>query len=412
MADRRVIEAYHPFTRLNKLLEGIAPGPSAAPDGSPINMSIGEPQFSPPDFITEEMAKAAATWSRYPPPRGTPAYLEACRDWLTRRFALPDSLIDPARHVLPLPGSREGLFFTALSLAPPAGPGEKPVILMPNPFYHVYAGAAVAADVEPVFVSATRENGFVPDFTTVAPEILRRTILCILCTPGNPQGAVATKDQLKELIQLARQYDFAAAFDECYSELYRDAPPPGALNAATELGGGLDKVLVFHSLSKRSSAPGLRCGFAAGDETLIDALDKSLRVGGAGVPLPVIAAATRLWKEEAHVTENRARYDANFEVAERMLGNRFGYRKPEGGFFLWLDVGDGEAAAERLWREGGLRVLPGGYMSAPDSMGENPGGRYIRLALVYDTDRTEAALQSLCRILGDSEGTGAGADTA
>ena len=419
MIDRTKLQAYHPFARLNRLLAPVEPDLSVLPEsltgGRPVALSVGEPQSAPPAFVAEEIAKAAADWSRYPPPRGNAAYLEACADWLIRRYGLPEDtkapggLIDPARTILPLPGSREGLFFAALACVPERRNGQRPAILLPNPFYHVYAGGAAAAGAEPVFVPATAENGFLPDFGRLAPEILERTAFCYLNTPSNPQGAAADLDDLKALIGLARRYGFTVAFDECYAEIYNEEPPASGLQAAMALDGGLERVLVFHSLSKRSSAPGLRCGFVVGDPALVESIDAMFRVGGAGVPLPILAAGTRLWRDEDHVAANRAFYRRNFAVATRLLGNRFAYRQPKGGFFLWLDVGDGEAATVELWRRAGIRVLPGGYMSAGDGAwgleeaagedGANPGARYIRVALVYDETLTEAALGQIAEIL-------------
>jgi hypothetical protein len=246
-------------------------------------------------------------------------------------------------------------------------------VLLPNPFYHVYASSALAVGAEPVFVPATAATGFMPDYGALDAALLDRTVFCFLNSPANPQGAAADAGYLAGLLKLARAHDFVVGFDECYSEIYDAAPPAGALQAAAALGGALDHLLVFHSLSKRSSAPGLRCGFVAGDAPLIDGLDLALRVGGAGVSLPILAAGTRLWRDEAHVEANRAYYRRNFDIAARILGNRFGFRKPDGGFFLWLDVGDGEAAALRLWREAGVRVLPGTYMAETGPDGVNPG---------------------------------------
>ncbi|MFQ5776196.1 MAG: aminotransferase class I/II-fold pyridoxal phosphate-dependent enzyme [Kiloniellaceae bacterium] len=408
MTDRRKLQQFHPFARLNRLLDDVPPGdPKVAangqPPGAPILLSVGEPQHRPPAFVAEELAKAAAGWGRYPPPRGTPEYCRACAAWLVRRYGLPEGMIDPASMILPLPGTREGLFFAALAATPadgaaPAG-GGRPAVLLPNPFYHVYAGAAAAAGAEPVFVAATRETGFLPDYAGLAPGVLARATLCYFCSPSNPQGAAADLERLQALIVLARRYDFTVAFDECYAEIYTGTPPAGALQAAVALGGGLDNMLVFHSLSKRSSAPGLRCGFAVGEPDRIAALDGILRVGGAGVPLPVLAAGTRLWREDSHAAANRARYLDNFAVAERVLGNRFGFRKPAGAFFLWLDVGDGEAAALELWRAAGIRVLPGAYMCEAGADGANPGASYIRVALVYDAALTEAALDRIAEVL-------------
>jgi aspartate/methionine/tyrosine aminotransferase len=403
--DRRDLQTFHPFARLNSLLDGIPAGqpgidvPGLAP-GAPVLLSVGEPQNQPPAFVAEEIAAAAAGWSRYPPPRGTGAYAEACLAWLTRRYGLREGMVDAQRSFLPLAGTREGLFFAAQAVTPATmDAAERPVILMPNPFYHVYAGAAAAAGAEAVHVPATRESGFLPDYGALPAEILARTTLCYYCSPANPQGAVASVTQLQDLILLARRYGFTVAFDECYAEIYTETPPPGALEAAAALGGALDNMLVFHSLSKRSSAPGLRCGFVVGDARQIRAIEGLLRVGSAGVPLPVIAAGTRLWQEESHAQANRARYQANFAVAERILGNRFGFRKPAGGFFLWLDVGDGEAATRALWREAGIKVLPGAYMCAEGAGGGNPGAAYVRIALVYDAALSEAALARLGEIL-------------
>ncbi len=390
--ETRDIQAFHPFLRLNRLLDGVPAGRSPAPDGAPMMLQVGEPQNDPPGFITEELAAAAGGWNRYPPPRGTQAYREACADWLARRYPDGAGLIDPERQVLPLPGTREGLFFAALASV---GPGRDK-ILIPNPFYHVYAGAACAAGAEPVFVPATAATGFMPDFAGLDPDILNRTALAYLNSPSNPQGAVASRGALRRAIEVARRHDFAIALDECYAEIYDDVPPAGGLEAAADLGGGLENVLLFHSLSKRSSAPGLRCGFVAGDAARIDRLDAALRVGGAGVPLPVLAAGSRLWREEEHVTANRARYRANFAVAEKVFGQGV---KPEAGFFLWLEVGDGEDAAVRLWREAGIRVLPGAYMSLADDAGDSPGARYIRIALVYDPATTETALTRMAEVL-------------
>ncbi len=414
MTDRRDLQSFHPFARLNSLLDGVPAGRSGIDvpklaAGAPILLSVGEPQNQPPAFVAEELAHAAAGWSRYPPPRGTDAYAEACLAWLTRRYGQITSMIDAQRMFLPLAGTREGLFFAALATTPADasaaghGAGEKPIILMPNPCYHVYAGGAAAAGTEVITVPATREGGFLPDYGALPPDILARTTLCYICSPSNPQGAVASLVQLKNLITLARRYDFTIAFDECYAEIYTDTPPPSALEAAAALGGILDNMLIFHSLSKRSSAPGLRCGFVIGDPRQMRAIEGLLRVGSAGVPLPVLAAGTRLWQEESHAQTNRARYQANFAVAERVLGNRFGFRKPAGGFFLWLDVsnstGDGESATLTLWREAGIKVLPGAYMCSDGTTSDNPGAPYVRIALVYDAALTEAALARIGEIL-------------
>ena len=413
MSTATAISAYHPFTRLNALLADVPAGSPGISWGgrdpdAPVMLSIGEPQKAPPDAIAPALQSQAGLWGRYPPARGTPAWAEAVADWAQVRFDLPQGFLDPSRHLLPLPGSREGLFFAVLAAFQGAAPGggDKPLVLLPNPFYHVYAGATLAAGAEPYFVPATRAGGFLPDYGALPAEVLAATRVAIFCSPSNPQGAAASCGRLAKLLELARQYEFTLLSDECYSEIYLDKAPAGALQAAAgnqsapaHARDPLANLLVFNSLSKRSSAAGLRCGFAAGDPGLIDGLDLVLRVGGAGVPLPVLAAGTALWREEGHVRENRSYYRANFAAAEAVLSGRYGYCRPDGGFFLWLEVGDGEEAAKALWREAGLRVVPGAYMSAPGPDGEVPNRNFIRVALVHEAGLIEAALARLVEIL-------------
>jgi N-succinyldiaminopimelate aminotransferase len=319
--------------------------------------------------------------------------------WLTRRFDLPAGAIEPDRHILPLVGSREGLFQIAQVVCDDAKQGEPPVVLLPNPFYQVYAGAALLAGARPVFVPAVEENGFLPDFAALPAALLDRVALAYLSTPANPQGTIASDGRLREMVALARRHGFVLAVDECYSEIYNAAPPPGALAACAALGQGFDQVVVFHSLSKRSSAPGLRSGFAAGDERVIAALARRKAYSGAALPLPILAASTALWQDEAHVEASRSLYRAKFAAAAEILGGRFGFYRPAGGFFLWLAVADGEAAARRLWSTAGIRVLPGAYLGRPDADGINPGAGYIRVALVHDLTTTREALARLAEVL-------------
>jgi aspartate/methionine/tyrosine aminotransferase len=387
----------HPFTRLAGLLKDIAPG------GPLVQLAVGEPQRQPPAFVAEIIARHAAEWSRYPQAQGTPEFRRAAAAWLARRFRLPSDLIDPDRHLTPVAGTREALFMTALSAVPERREGARPAVLMPNPFYHVYAGAAAVAGGEPVFLPATRETGFLPDPDAIPAETLGRTALAYVCSPANPQGAVASPAYLRRWIELARAHGFVVAFDECYCEIYGEAPPPGALTECAALGDGLAQVLVFHSLSKRSGAAGLRSGFLAGDERLIRRNQQLVNYGGVAPPYPILAASTALWQDEAHVEAGRALYRANFDLAEARLGNRFGWRRPAGGFFVWLEVGDGEAAARTLWARAGIRVLPGGYMARPDRHGRNPGAPYIRVALVQEPDQTAIALDRMAEVLDEAE---------
>jgi len=270
---------------------------------------------------------------------------------------------------------------------------------MPNPYYQVYWGASAMSGAEIVPLAATPETGFLPDIAALPPAVLERTSFAFLCTPANPQGAIASLDYLKHALGLARRHDFVLAVDECYSEIYDQDPPPGALQAAAELGGDLDNLLVFHSLSKRSNAAGLRAGFVAGDERLISRLRMLRAYGAAQMSLPIQQAAIALWQDEAHVVANRAAYRAKIDIAERVLGGRYGFYRPQGGFFLWLNVGDGVAATQHLWREASLRALPGTYLSMPDANGDNPGSAYLRLALVHGDQIVSDALGRLSKVL-------------
>ncbi len=305
-------------------------------------------------------------------------------------------MIDADRHILPVAGTREALYMIAQVACAEAPGDDKGLVLLPNPFYQVYAGAAVMAGARPVYVPGANDPTAQPDYTRLPEETLRRTRLAYLCSPANPQGSVANRETLARTIDLARRYGFVLAVDECYSEIWDREEPIGALAAAQ---GRLDNLAIFNSLSKRSSVPGLRSGFVAGDERIIKAFARLRSYGGAAVPLPILAASARLWADEDHVVENRDLYRRKLDLAERHLGKHPGFRRPEGGFFLWLDVGDGEAAALKLWREARIRVLPGAYLAKEDASGVNPGRNYIRIALVHDLETCEKALAQIAKIL-------------
>jgi len=386
--------ADNPFARLGELLAGVSPSANAAP----ILMSVGEPQHPPPPLLARIVGETAHLWNRYPPMAGTPEYRAACADWLRRRYHLPEGMVGGERNVLALAGTKEGLYMAASLAVPETKAGQTPLVLLPNPYYLVYLGGAVMAGAEVVPLDATAASGFLPDLGALSPRQLERCALCYLCSPANPQGAVADLAYLEKAIRLAREYDFVLAVDECYGEIYDRAAPPGALEACARMGGALDNVLVFHSLSKRSNAAGLRCGFVAGDAALIARFQHLRSYGGAQVPLPLQHAATALWQDEAHVEPNRALYRRKFAVAEQALGRRFGFYRPPGGFFLWLDVGDGEQAAKALWREAGVRTLPGAYVARATG-GENPGKRYIRVALVHDDATVAEGMRRMLSVL-------------
>ncbi len=376
----------YPFARLRKLLDKVTPAANVAPT----IMSIGEPQHQPPAFVAEVLAKSAEGWGKYPLLRGTPEFRRAVEGWLTRRFALPQGFIAADENVLPVAGTREAIYMFA-SVAIQRDGDTKPLVLVPNPLYHVYAGAAMMAGAEPLFVPATAASGFLPDYLSLADDVWARTKLVYLCAPANPQGALTSRDYLTALLRKVVAHDAILAVDECYSEIYDAEKPVGALEACaglgTEAADALDHLVVFNSLSKRSSSPGLRSGFIAGGRPLIAAFAKLRDYASSATPLPIIAAASELWRDEAHVTDNRARYRAKFDLAQAALGPRFGAVRPAGGFFLWLNtakagLGDGEAAAKQLWQRAAIRTLPGAFLCPETDIA--PGTDYLRVALVHD----------------------------
>lgn len=373
------------FPRLRRLLAPYEPG------GDPFVMTIGEPQHPFPAWVPDIVAEAAASWGKYPPNDGSEALLQAIAGWVGRRFHVE---IDPMTQVLALNGTREGLFAAAVALCPEQKRDQQPVVLIPNPFYQVYAVAAVAAGAEPVFLNATADTGFLPDFDTVDADTLDRTAIAYICTPSNPQGAIASRAYLENLIRLAEKHDFLIFADECYSEIYRDDPPVGVLQVAHDLGADPERVVIFHSLSKRSNLPGLRSGFAASGPQNIRALKQLRAYAGAPLPTPVQNVSTRAWSDETHVIENRALYGAKFNLIDQIFGDMPGYQPPEGGFFLWLPVPDGEAATVELWSKYGLKVLPGAYLSRDTAAG-NPGAGFIRVALVAPFDELQRGLTRL-----------------
>jgi len=384
------------FPRLRALLEGVEPG------GPEIAMSIGEPQHAIPDFVPGIILEHSATLSKYPPNEGIPQLRQAISDWLGRRYGVPERFRDPQRNILPLNGTREGLFNTCLALSPETKNGQRPAILLPNPFYQCYAVAATMAGAEPIYLPCTAETGHLPDFVGLPAEILDRTTVAYICSPANPQGAVADRAYWKALLDLAEAHDFRVFADECYCEIYRDTAPTGALEVAAEIGADPDRLVIFHSLSKRSNLAGLRSGFAATGAGNLARMMQLRSYSGAPMPIPAQYAAAATWAEETHVTANRALYQEKFALADDILGNMPGYMSPQAGFFLWLRVGDGEATALRLWREKGVRCLPGKYLSrtAPDWLGGgDPGFEYVRLALVAPAPEVRRGLEAVRAVL-------------
>ncbi len=390
----RAAPSRSPFVRLRELLGDAEPGKP------PISLAVGEPQHPVPAFVGPVLAAHIDEFGRYPMNKGIEPFCRAAAAWLGRRFKLPRPL-DPDTEVLVLNGTREGLFLGAIAAKRCAGGrAGRPAVLMPNPFYAAYAAGALAADCEPVYLPATRATGFLPDLELLPESLLARTVAFYIASPANPQGAVADTAYLARLAGLARRFGFLVFSDECYSEIYSEAAPAGMLEAA---GPDFANVIVFQSLSKRSNLPGLRVGFAAGDRTFIGRFLDLRNVAAPQVPVPAQRVAIAAYADEVHVEANRRLYARKFDLADQLIGDRYGYRRPPGGFFLWLDVsrqGSDEAATLRLWRDAGLRVVPGRYLAQAQADGSNPGEGFIRVAMVHDHETTAEALHRLVAALG------------
>ena len=321
------------FTRLRALLDGVSPACQE------ISMTIGEPRHPFPEWVTDIIVKNSAGFNDYPANEGIPELKKEIIEWIQRRYSVS---LDPKENILVLNGTREGLYNSLIALCPEKKNKSRPIILIPNPFYQVYMASSLTVNAEPYFVEAAPENNHLPDFSAVPKEILQRTAGVYLCSPSNPQGAVATIKYWIELLNLSEQYNFTIFADECYSEIYRDQAPAGALEALNTITADPERLVVFHSLSKRSNLPGLRSGFLATGPENLKRLSQLKSYGGAPLPKPLQYAAAAVWKDEDHVKENRKLYSAKYKIADDILSGLEGYSSPEAGFFLWIKVQDGE----------------------------------------------------------------------
>ena len=382
-----------PFARTAELLAPYKPGKPL------ITLSLGEPQHPVPGFVGPVLAQHIAEFGRYPIAKGIEPFRKAVAAWLGTRFHLP-RVIDPETEVLVLNGSREGLFFAALAAVRLVGDRRgRPAILMPNPFYPAYGAGSRAAGCEQIYLPTTPENGFLPDLDALDEATLARTVAFYIASPANPQGSVASPDYFRRLKQLADRFGFFILSDECYSEIYTREAPGSALEYA---GHDFTNVVAFQSLSKRSNLPGMRVGFAAGDKRFLAAFHELRNVAAPQVPVPLQQVAVAAYSDEAHVEENRRLYRIKFDLADQILANRYGYKRPAGGFCVWLDVsarGGDEAATVKLYKEAGVRVIPGSYLARQQADGFNPGAGFIRLALVSDSESTAEALHRLVETL-------------
>lgn len=385
----------YPFERLAALKAGVTPPPGLGH----IALSIGEPQHRTPGFIGEKLLEHLHMLGRYPATKGLPELREAICHWLARRFGVGHDKLDPDRHVLPLGGTREGLFAAAQALVDASRPA---VVISPNPFYQIYEGAALLAGATPYYVNCRREDGYRPDYSRVPEAVWQATQLVYICSPGNPTGAVMSTADFAALIELADRYDFVIASDECYSELYfdEDAPPQGILGACAELGrDDFHRCLAFHSLSKRSNAPGLRSGFVAGDAELLASFFKYRTYHGCAMPMHVQLASAAAWSDENHVRENRTLYREKFGHVLAILHPVLDVAQPDAGFYLWptLPMDDTEFA-RRLFATENVTVLPGSYLSR-DTENGNPGSGHARIALVAETAECIEAAHRIRRFI-------------
>ncbi len=379
----------YPFEKLHKLFAGVVPNPGLAH----ISLGIGEPRHPTPELVKRALSESLAKLAAYPPTAGGDALRQAIAEWLARRYRLRS--IDWKTEVLPVNGSREALFAFAQTVVDPAR-GDA-VVVCPNPFYQIYEGAALLAGARPHYVNTASERGFAADYGSVPEDVWRRTQLLYVCSPGNPTGKVLGLAEWKDIFALADRHGFVVASDECYSEIYFDeaAPPLGALQAATELGRGFERLVMFSSLSKRSNVPGMRSGFVAGDAAVLKAFLLYRTYHGGAMNPAVQDASAAAWRDEAHVRENRRKYVEKFSRVAPLIQTALDVERPEAGFYLWAPtpVADAEYA-RRLYAEQHVTVLPGSFL-ARESNGINPGAHHVRMALVAEIDECLEAVRRI-----------------
>lgn len=382
----------YPFQKLRDLLAGVTPNPELAA----INLSIGEPKHATPSFIREALCAGLDGLAHYPTTQGEAALRESIAAWVRARYGVE---LDPGREILPVNGTREALFAFAQATVDPTR--HHKMVLMPNPFYQIYEGAAILSGAKPYFLNTLPENGYRMEFERVPEEVWDWCQLLYVCSPSNPSGRVMTLDEWRALFELADRHDFVIAADECYSEIYFDEghPPLGALTAARELGRGLFRLVVFNSLSKRSSVPGLRSGFVAGDADILAQFLLYRTYHGSAMGPAVQAASRAAWADEAHVRENRRSYREKFERVVPLLQGLLEFDTPEAGFYLWarVPIDDTEFARE-LYRQQHVTVLPGSYL-AREARGVNPGRGFVRIALVDGLEQCITAAQRIARFV-------------
>lgn len=389
-SDLQRLQPY-PFEKITILKQGI----QANPELSPLSLSIGEPKHPTPAIILDSLKDSLIQIAQYPGTKGTLELRESIANWLTQRFKLPENGINPDTQILPVNGTREALFAITQCLIE-RKPDAK--VLMPNPFYQIYEGATLLAGATPVYLPCLEENNFLPDLDAVDEKTWQQCQLFFLCTPGNPTGAVTPISEIKKLLELAEKYDFIIASDECYSEIYLDeaAPPPGLLQVAASVGNtDYNRCLVFHSLSKRSNAPGLRSGFVAGDAEILKSFLLYRTYHGCAMPPHTQTTSVVAWADEAHVEENRRLYREKFAAVLEILSPVMEIPKPQASFYLWAKTPIDDVTFTRdIYQHQNLNVVPGSYLSR-EVDGLNPGANRIRLALVAEPAQCIEAAQRI-----------------
>ena len=397
----------YPFAKMATLLADSTP----AHNYSEIKLGIGEPKHAPPAFVLDVLRENLDKISHYPTTNGLFELRQTIAHWLEKRFFL--NHVNPHTQVLPVMGTREAIFsivqavinHQAETIGQISSPDQSPVVVMPNPFYQIYEGAAILAQATPYFIPCTEDNGFKGDFRSVPKDVWMRTQLLFVCSPNNPTGSVMTMDDWEQVLRLSDQYGFIIASDECYSELYFDKAPIGLLQACAALGRhDFKNCLVFHSLSKRSNLPGLRSGFVAGDATILDAYLQYRTYQGCAMPIPHQLASIAAWEDEKHVAHNRALYQEKFALWMSELGELLDLRMPEAGFYFWIKApeqfgGDDERFVKALYEHANIHALAGRYLSR-EANGENPGQGYVRIALVASVEESREAIRRIRQLLG------------
>ena len=392
MNPRLALLQPYPFEKLRQLFASVKP-----PQGvRPVSLGIGEPQHPTPQFIKDALVANLGGLAKYPPTAGEAGLRESIAKWLMRRYGLPD--VNAATQVLPVNGSREALFALTQTVVDDSKPNA--TVVCPNPFYQIYEGAAILAGARACFAPAAPARNYASDLSAVPAAVWADTQLLFVCSPGNPTGAVMTLDDWREVFELADRHGFIVASDECYSEIYFDEakPPLGGLEAAHKLGRGFERLIMFSSLSKRSSVPGMRSGFVAGDPAIISKFLLYRTYHGSAMSLSVQAASVAAWNDEAHVMENRRLYREKFDAVLPLIEGALDVRLPDAAFYLWARVpgGDDVAFTRDLYAREGVTVLPGSYM-ARESAGHNPGAGYVRMALVAEVAECAEAAQRIAR---------------